>query len=346
MRYGIIATRAAEKLALLLGKVPTPMVDAVLAPMQTRTLMVAQRCGLLTRLGAGPASVSMLASELSLDEECLGLVLRVLQVMEYAAVERGQWRLSRQGQRFFGPRAALPCSAFLEHAYSQWTMMERLDDVLKTGRGVDFHEHQTPADWDAYQRAMLENARAFAWFVAEQVPLREGATECLDLAGSHGFVGATLCRKHAGLRSTVLDRREALPQARELARLHGYEHLVRFEEGDVRELARTPPVDVALLCNILHHFSAQESADILARVRRSLRSGGSVAIFEIEAPTADAAPDAAGDGLALYFRISSTSACFRAQDYLTWLRETGFVDLRVVRSLRLPSRVLVLGRVP
>ncbi|MEY4515139.1 MAG: hypothetical protein RLZZ450_7261, partial [Pseudomonadota bacterium] len=53
---------------------------------------------------------------------------------------------------------------------------------------------------------------------------------------------------------------------------------------------------------------------------------------------------AIGDGFALYFRISSTSTCFRGEDYAGWLREAGFLQVRVVRSLRMPSRVLVTGR--
>ncbi|MDB4991398.1 MAG: O-methyltransferase family 2 [Myxococcaceae bacterium] len=340
MRYGIIPTRAAEWLALQLGQVPNPVLDALLAPMQTRTLLTAQRSGLLARLSER-ADVRTLARELALDEECLGLVLRVLQVMGYVTKRRDEWGLSRMGRRYFGPQARQPYSAFLEHAASQWTMMERLDEVLEAGRGIDFHEHQTQAEWDAYQRAMLENAQGFAWFVADHMPVQEGATECVDVAGSHGFVGAALCRKHRGLRSLVLDRAEALPHATKLAREYGYDDLVRFEQGDVRELALQAPADVLLLCNILHHFSTSENRQTLARARRGLKPGGSVGIFEIETPAADAPPDAAGDGLALYFRISSTSACFRGQDYADWLTEAGFVDVRVVRSVRLPSRMLV-----
>ncbi|MDB4975882.1 MAG: O-methyltransferase family 2 [Myxococcaceae bacterium] len=345
MRYGTIPTRAAEWLALRLGQVPTPMLDTLLGPMQTRTLLAAQRFGLLARLSSR-ASVSTLARELALDEECLGLVLRVLQAMRYVRKRGDTWELSRHGRRYFGPGAPKPCSAFIEHAASQWTMMERLDDVLQSGRGVDFHEHQSQADWDAYQRAMLENAQTFAWFVADNVPVPRGATRCVDLAGSHGFVGAALCRKHRGLRSLVLDRAEALPYAEKLASEYGYDELVRFEEGDVRALPLQEPVDVALLCNILHHFSAAENSQILASVRRSMKPGGSLAIFEIEPPASDAPPDAAGDGLALYFRISSTSACFRGAEYVAWLTGAGFVDTRVVRSVRMPSRMLVLGTNP
>ena len=73
MRYGVIPTRFIEWLALLLGKAPLPVFDSLLAPVQARALIAAQRAGVLTRLGRGPASVQGLAHELSLDAECLGL---------------------------------------------------------------------------------------------------------------------------------------------------------------------------------------------------------------------------------------------------------------------------------
>ena len=104
--------------------------------------------------------------------------------------------------------------------------------------------------------------------------------------------------------------------------------------------------DVVVLANILHHFSPEVNRQILTRAKRALRAGGSIGIFDIEAPRPDAPPEAAGDAAALFFRITSNSACFSGEDYVAWLGETGFSKPRVVRSLRLPSRLLVVARVP
>jgi hypothetical protein len=315
--------------------------------MQARALIAAHRAGVLTRLDRAPAATDELARELSLDAECLGLVLRLLAAMGYVEHVSGtRWRLTRVGARHFGARASSPCAAFVEYGAAQWDIVEQLDQVLVSGRGIDFHDRQTPEQWDAYQRAMLENARSFAAFMVEQLPVRVGATRCVDIAGSHGFVGAALCRKYPGLSSTVLDRPEALGPARALALQHGYDDVVRFVACDLRTDSLGEAVDVSLLCNVLHHFSEAQNRAVLARVRSSMAAQGTVAIFEIETPAPHAAPEAIGDGFALYFRISSSSTCFRGDDYVRWLREAGFCDVRAVRSVRMPSRVLVLGRAP
>ncbi len=263
--------------------------------------------------------------------------------MGYVELRSGTWSLTHAGRRFFGPKAVEPYEAFVQYGPAQWKMIERLEEVLKSGQGIDFHDSHTAEEWKIYQAAMFENARAFAWFVVDNVPVKAGAKRCIDIAGSHGWVGAALAKKHVGLRSTVLDRREALPTARTIAREHGYADTVAFEEGDLRSGSFGDAIDVALLCNILHHFPAEQNREILKRLRGSMTKGATAAIFEIETPREDAAPDAAGDAFALYFRITSTSTCFRADDYIAWLGEAGFANARAVRSVRMPSRVLVVA---
>jgi hypothetical protein len=343
MRYGAAITNLGEWIALRLGLVPLPILDTLLGPIQARALMVAGEAGLLRRLARGPATTDALARELSLDAECLRLVLRVLRAMRYVDLEGGRWALSAIGRRHFGDAARERYDAFVAYGPPQWSMVEKLGAVLTTGRGIEFHDLHTDAEWAAYQAAMFENARAFAWFVVDNLPVPKGARRCIDVAGAHGWVGAALCKKHPGLRSTVLDRPEALATSRSIAKEHGYDDRVDFREIDLRDADFEGDVDVTLLCNILHHFSAEQNREILGRLHRAMRRGGTVGIFEIETPADEAPPDAAGDAFALYFRITSTSTCFRSGDYQQWLTGAGFRDVRVVRSVRMPSRMLVVA---
>jgi SAM-dependent methyltransferase len=193
---------------------------------------------------------------------------------------------------------------------------------------------------------MLDNARGFAWFVADHLPVPEGARTCLDIAGAHGLVGAELCRRHPPMRSTVLDRAEALATARNIAQTGGWGDVVSFREADLVEGDFGSDLDVVLLCNILHHFDAPANARTLLRVRRAMNPGAVVGIFEIEPPEPHAAPDASADAFALYFRITSTSTCFRGRDYVDWLSAAGLRDPRIVRSVKMPSRMLVYARNP
>jgi SAM-dependent methyltransferase len=344
MRYGVIPTSPLEIVAAALNKIPYPILDVLVGPIQAWALVVASDLEVLGILAAERLTAAELATRAKCDEECLRLVLRVVRTMGYVALARNRYHLTAMGRRHFGAAAAEPYAAFARYGPSQWRMLEHLGAVVRSGQGIDFHAHQTPEEWRLYQAAMLENAKGFGWFVAERMPVPRGAVECIDIAGSHGYVSAALCRRHHGLRATVIERAEALEPARQLAIEAGHADLVRFREGDLLVDKFGTDVDVALLSNILHHFPAETNRDVLRRVHAALRPGGTIGVFDIETPSATSRREAAADALALYFRLTSTSTCFRAQDYLTWLADAGFAVPKVIRSVKLPSRMLITAR--
>ncbi len=343
MRYGTIPKGLKERLAVLLGVVPHPMLDVLVAPVQARALIAAARASVFQALGEKDEDTPGLARRLGLDESCLDLVLRLLASMGYVKRRASLWSLTRLGLKHFGPVAPSPFGDFVAFGAPQWEWISRLDDVLKTGRGVEIHGALRGSEWDLYQRAMAEGARDFAAFVAKTLPVRKGARICLDVAGSHGLVGAALCRAHPGLRSVVLERAEAIPEASRLAKELGIADLVSFRACDLLNDEYGEGADVVILANILHHFSPPVNREILGRAKRALKPGGSIGIFDIEAPRKGAPPEAAGDAAALFFRITSNSACFPGDDYVAWLGETGFSKPRAVRSVLLPSRLLVVA---
>ncbi|MBK5255597.1 MAG: hypothetical protein JJE39_06155 [Vicinamibacteria bacterium] len=344
MRYGTIPKGLKERLATVLGVVPYPMLDVLVAPLQARALIAAERAAVFRALEEGEATTPDLARRLALDESCLDLVLRLLSSMGYIKRRSLLWSMTRLGRRHFGAAAPKPLGDFVAFGVPQWDWIARLDEVLKTGRGVEIHRSLNGPDWPLYQRAMAEGARDFAAFVARELPVAKGAKLCLDVAGSHGLVGAALCRAHPGLLSVVLERGEALSEARRLATEARITDVVSFRECDLLSDEYGEGADVVILANILHHFDPDTNRRILARAKRALRSGGSIGIFDIEAPNPKAPPEAAGDAAALFFRITSNSACFSGDDYVGWLRHTGFKRPRAVRSVLLPSRLLVVAQ--
>src|SRR5262249_59762349 len=66
--------------------------------------------------------------------------------------------------------------------------------------------------------------------------------------------------------------------------------------------------DVALLANILHHFCPTQVTALLGRVRAVLRPGGTVAIWELEAPRSGSRAGH-GDLVALFFRQIGRASC-------------------------------------
>ena len=234
---------------------------------------------------------------------------------------------------------------YIRWNFVQWHLVEDLEQVVRTGRGLDFHERlRGEANWKWYQEAMLDLARAAAPLLARLVPVKREARLLGDVGGSHGLLGAAICRRHPPMRSVVLELPAAVEQARAAAREAGLDDLVEHRAGNVLETGVPDGADVVLLANVIHHFTARDAIEVLRKARAALTRRGTVAIWDFDRPSAGARPELAADASALYFRLTSTSQVVPGEQYGAWLREAGFRRVRVKRSMLAPFQVLAVGR--
>ncbi len=345
MRHRIVAESLAERLALWSGRAPIPVLDTLLPLMKARSIMAAGQLGVFEALRKEPLSPAVLAVRLGLDEESLLLLLRVLVASGYLVDGSGRYRLSPLARRTVirgGPQASV---GFLRFNYVHWGAIQHLEELLKTGRGLDLHSTMDDErNWEDYQRAMLEIARPHAPILARHVPVRPGATQLVDLAGSHGALGAAICRRHPPMRSRVLELPAALRPACQLAHEERLDDLVEHVAGDVRRDELGSEVDVILAANILHHLSPGENVALLRRARRALAPGGTLAIWEIERRPEGARAELGREASALFFRLTSASRCYSAAELREWVGAAGFAPARVIRSPLAPLHLLVHAR--
>jgi SAM-dependent methyltransferase len=308
--------------------------------------MASVKLGVVDALAAAPATAARLANTLHLNEDCLEMLLRVLVHCEYLQWDGTLFSLSNLARQYLAPGAPMDRRGYVEWNYTQWEILENLDDLMRTGHGIELHETlRDPQAWSNYQRGMMENARDHAKFLAAKVPVPAGARSLMDLGGSHGLLGAAICRKHPPLRSTVLELEPALAAARELAKAEGIDDVVRHQAADILKDDLGSDHDVALLANILHHFSPLQNEVVLAKVRRALRPNGTIAIWEFERPKRNTKVSS-GDAAALYFRLTSSASTYHADEYAAWLQAAGFQDIRVKRPRLVPGYVLVTAGLP
>ena len=345
MKFGVQPTTLLERIGLATGKVPVPMIDVLIGPLKARAVMAAVSLGVFEAMADGEHRPADLAARLGLEASALELLLRALVVFDYL-VQRGGGRfaLSAMAKRTMLRGSPQALTSYITFNEVQWRFLAQLESLLRTGDGIDFHETMADAgEWQSYQQAMLEVARFDAPILAARVPVPPGATSLLDLGGSHGLMGAAICRRHPPLRSTVLDLPQAVTFARTLAQAEGLSDVVTHVEGDLLTSDLGHDHDVVLLSQVLHHFTPAAAASILARGHAALRPGGTIAIWEFEAPRLDSRASA-GDLPALYFRLTSSAGAFNGSDAAAWLQRAGFHSIRIARPALAPGAVLVTGR--
>ena len=345
MNFGLIPETFLEHAVVRLGLVPVPVIDLLFGPLKVRMIMAGVTLGIFEALRDQARTSADLANALRLDPDALELLLRALAHVKYLEQGKNVYGLSSISRRTMVSGASRDLTGYVRWNETQWRFLEQLETLTRTGRGVDFHQTlQSQAIWKDYQRAMLETARFDSKTLARLVPIPAGARRLLDLAGAHGLLGATICRRHPPMRSTVVDLPQALEHGRALASEEGHIDLVEYRAGNLLT-DRLEESDAALLSNILHHFEPAQVVSLLSRVRAALRPRGTVAIWELEAPSNGARVNH-GDVVALFFRLTSTSRTHHGAEYANWLCKAGFSEVRVVRPRRSPGRVLVLGAAP
>jgi hypothetical protein len=300
--------------------------------------------GVFNALAGQSHTNGSLAAALNVDASCLELLLRCLVYAGYLQLEGDRYTLSALARKTMVDGAAREMTGFARWHYTQWEFIEHLEALVRTGQGVDFHATMTdPEAWAHYQKAMLEVARFDAPTLARHTPVRKGATRLLDLAGSHGLMGATVARKHPGMRCTVVDLPAALDHARRLAQREGHADIVEHRAGNLLSDDLGAGWDVVLLSNILHHFTPADVKAIMRRAYAAVAGQGTVAIWELERPASSQKP-CEGDGVALFFRLTSSAAAYSGEEYAAWLTEAGFTRAKIVRPALRPGNVLVHAR--
>lgn len=136
--------------------------------------------------------------------------------MRYLKWRHGTYRLRRHVRRWLLTDAPGSVRDAVLMKRLEWRWIEGLDSFLRSGQPLDVHGTMTAEDWGAYQRGMRAQANVIAPLLARQVPVPAGARDMLDVGGSHGYFSVALCRRHPGLRATVLDLPAAVEHAASL----------------------------------------------------------------------------------------------------------------------------------
>lgn len=346
MRYGLIPENPAEEAVLRDAPQVRVLLDPFLSLVAAHALTAFVRLDLPARLAAGPCGVAALAAAAGLEEDGLVHLLRVLTACGYVEIEGDTCRLSGLGRTTLAPEAPYPLDAWVAHNAFHGQVLAEIETAL-AAPGRPRREHGLPDDdaWSVYQRAMLQTALPVAQAVAGALPEPPRCATVLDLGGSHGLYGATICRRFGGERSVVLELPEALPHARAAGRGAGLENVVEYRAADllVADLGKGV-CDVVFLGNVVHHLDPERYAGVLERSWRALRPGGVIAIWDL-APDEAERPDLVVAGFSLLFHLTSAVPCRPSAEHAEALAAAGFQECGI-RSDLSPTHVLVAARRP
>jgi SAM-dependent methyltransferase len=336
MRIGAISQSMLEWLALKLELAPRALVDTHAAMLLARTIMAGAELKVFDALSARPLTAQETAAACGAEAAPTALLLDALAACGYLRFSDGRFGLTRRARPWL--LAAAPSSVrdkLLLQAV-EWRWLETLEDFVRSGRPLEFHDSMSSEERQLYHRGMRALAGVSGREVARRVPISRGARRMLDLGGSHGHFAAEICRRHPAVVAEVMDLPEAIEAAAPLLAAEGLGERLVHRPGDAAAADfGIEQYDLVLMSNLAHHFDAEQNRELARRVARALKPGGA---FVIQEPARTGRPGQAGQIpalLGLYFAMQSRPGVrtWTVPEMAEWQRSAG-LTVRRARSLR------------
>ena len=179
-------------------------------------------------------------------------------------------------------------------------------------------------------------------------PLRamvlEGRTSpmrVLDIAAGHGLFGIEIAKQNPQARVTGLDWAPVLRVALENAKKAGVQERYDMLPGSAFAVEFGEPYDAVLLTNFLHHFDIDTCVDLLKKIHRHLKPGGTVATLEF-VPNDDRVSPPVPAAFSLTM-LTSTVSCdaYTFRELQQMHRMAGFMDMKAHPIPMRPHTVVI-----
>ncbi|MDQ6814979.1 MAG: methyltransferase, partial [Bacteroidota bacterium] len=273
--------------------------------------------------------------------------LGVLASMGLIKTKKDEFYLTRRSKKWIlkdSPDSLYWLMMFDNRVCLKW--MDYVGTFLENGNGLQYHETFNEEQWFYYQKAMEAAASATSREAITKIPVATGATDMLDIGGSHGLYSVALCRKHAGLTSVIIDLPAAVEKAGPILAKYTMGDKVTHRPGNIlTDDIGLKKFDVIIMASVAHHFTADENREVAKKVFAALKPGGTFTILEVlRSDTIKYNGDmlsALGD---FFFALSSTSGIWSEQEIKQWQKEAGFAAYKKAAFLTIPGYVAITGR--
>ena len=334
MKIGAIPQSLVEWMALKLELAPRALVDTHAAMLLARTVMAGAELKLFDALAAGPLTADETAARCGAAPGPTALLLDALAACGYVRFRGDRFALTRRSRRWLLNTDRSVRDKLLLQVI-EWRWLETLENFVRTGQPLEFHDTMSAADRDLYHRGMRALAGIAGRELARRVRVRPGAHRMLDLGGSHGHFAAEICRRHPGLSAEVMDLPEAIEAAAPLLAAEGLGDRLVHRAGDAAAAdLGVERYDLVLMSNLAHHFNAEQNMELARRVAKALTPGGAFVILDAARAERPGQAEQIPALLGLYFAMQSRPGVrtWTVREMADWQRSAG---LRVLGPKRL-----------
>lgn len=348
MRLGVIGESLIERIIARTNLAPDPLLETQIAYTMARSIMAGVKLGIFDALGTRMRTAAEVAADCNTNPHATAKLLDTLVGCRYLRHRNGRYGLSPKSRKWLFQGSPHSIADKLLFQYDEWDIVAKYEDFVATGQPLDIHGSLADgAAWNRYQLGMRALASISAGEVAKRLPVPAGATAMLDIGGSHGYYSVCVCRRHGGLRSTILDLPSAVAQAAPILAREGMGERVSHRPGNALTDDLGASVwDVVFLSQLVHHFTDEQNRELLRRIALALKPGGVCVLLDMLRPSSPGGAGGIGAVLDLYFAATSRSGTWPLETMQSWQRDAGLAVEKPIHLRTLPGAAMIVGRKP
>src|SRR5262245_41443471 len=199
--------------------------------------------------------------------------------------EQSRYSLTRESEAFLISEKPATLAGFfgsiLPVMASRWL---QLADIVRHGRPAVAVNQETEGTefFSQLVETIIPMSYPGAQRLADHLKLANSKRQLrvIDLAAGSGIWGIALKQKSPQLSVTAVDWPGMIPTTKRITEKFGVRDRFDFIEGDLAEANFGRSYDIATLGHILHSEGEERSRQLLKKVFRALKSGGTIAIAE------------------------------------------------------------------
>jgi hypothetical protein len=303
----------------------------------SKTLLSAVELGVFTALASGPLDLETLRQRLDLDARGVRDFLDALVALELLLRHQdGRYANTSETDLYLDCNKPSYVGGVLESANARnYGVWGSLTAALRTGKPQSDLSMVTNfsalyADdrlREIFASAMTARSRPVAVALAARFPWQDCST-LIDIGGSQGCLPVTIALAHPHIRGGGFDLPQLAPLFDGYVREHALSERLRFYPGDFFN-DPFPAADVLVLGRVLHNWDLAAKKMLLKKAYDVLPPAGALIVYE-RLIDDERRVNASGLLSSLHMLLMSPGGFdFTGADCVSWMRETGFRDIRV-----------------
>lgn len=310
----------------------------------SQIVLAANRLGLFRALADRILDAEVLAAALEASPRGTRILSDALVALGLLERVGDGYRNSELARRHLLPDSPEPRADMLRHAARLYARWGGLYDAVKTGEPVDDGQLDLRllGDETDFARAMADIGRRSAAATSAQLDLG-GCRRLLEIGGGPAIYAIEFARRWPQLLVVVLDREEAVAEARRNVRETSLEDRIELVVGDAFEAELGGPYDAVFVSNVVHIYSAADNQRLIERCAAVLAPGGRLVLKDFFLDDDRRSPP--GGVLFAVNMLVNTAAgdCYTVSEAHRWLELAG-LEPREVRDIASRSRLLIAAK--